>query len=198
MFLLVETIKIQNGCFVNVGLHQRRMNHARKVVLGTLKPYDLIGFLQHLQVPNVGLFKCRLIYSHEILDIQINPYEVRKIAALQLVYDDNVEYSFKMLDRLLLDELFQQKGISDEILVVKHGMITDAYYYNVVFQKDDLYYTPANPLLKGVQREVLLKNREISRKMIKDKDIYKYDFIHLINAMTPLHEIKISTSQIIK
>ena len=198
MSLLVETIKIQNGCFINADLHQRRMNHARKILLGAYKPYDLLGFLDHLQVPNGGLYKCRLIYSYEILDIQINPYEVRKIAALQLVYDDNVEYSFKMLDRLLLDELFQQKGIADEILVVKHSMITDTYYYNVVFQKDDLYYTPANPLLKGVQREVLLKNRQISRKMIKDKDIYKYDFIHLINAMTPLHVIKISTSQIIK
>jgi 4-amino-4-deoxychorismate lyase len=198
MSLLVETIKIHNGCFVNADVHQRRMNHARKVLYGAHEPFNLIGFLDDLQIPNEGLFKCRLIYDHKILDIHINPYEVRKIEVLKLVCHDNIAYPFKMLDRLLLDELFQQKGIADEILVVKHGMITDAYYYNVVFQKDNLYFTPANPLLKGVQREVLLKNREISTKEIKDKDIYKYDFIHLINAMTSLHEIKISTSQIIK
>ncbi|MBK8054959.1 MAG: aminotransferase class IV [Saprospiraceae bacterium] len=197
MSLLVETIKLDHGCFINADLHEHRLNLARKFLFGILKPLSLVGYLRSLDVPVDGHYKCRIIYAEDIVDYQISPSIIRTISTLRLVTNNDIVYSFKFLKRVDLDALFLEKGNADEILVCRNGLITDAYYYNVVFQKGDDYFTPSSPLLEGIQRQFLLNTQRISKKNIKAGDIYKYDYIHLINALTPLHAIKISVDHII-
>lgn len=198
MSLLVETIKLHDGCFINADLHEHRLNLARKLLFGKRKPLSLEAYLRSLDVPLEGVFKCRIIYAEDIIDHQITPYIIREISMIRLVTNDDIEYSFKFLERVDLDALFHEKGNADEILVCRKGLITDAYYYNVVFQKGHAYFTPSDPLLKGIQRQFLLNTKMITKKEIKAEDIYKYDYIHLINALTPLNAIKMSVDHIIK
>lgn len=196
MCLLVESIKYLDGRFYNVDLHQSRMNNSRKAIFGLSNPLSLDNYLKSMTCPPKGLFKCRLIYSRDIIGHELKGYELRKINSLKLLFDDQIDYVFKYLDRPALDLLFQSKGDNDEILIVKNGLVTDAYYYNVVFQKDNMYYTPSSPLLQGVQRQFLLDSKIILKKKIKVSEISKFGKVHLINAMTPLNKLTIPIENI--
>ena len=71
----------------------------------------------------------------------------------------------------------------DDIIIVKDGLITDASYANLIFWDGENWFTPNTPLLKGVQREKLLKDGLIQEKEIKPSDLASYQKVALINAM---------------
>ncbi|MBK8371293.1 MAG: hypothetical protein IPL20_08025 [Saprospiraceae bacterium] len=54
---------------------------------------------------------------------------------------DDIEYPYKWVERPELDEVFRQKGNADEIIIIRKGWVTDAYYYNLVFEKMVNFYT---------------------------------------------------------
>lgn len=197
MCQLVETIKFDHGQYINLDLHQKRLNQSRKALFGIRKPLNLYEYLDNKGFKGEGLFKCRVVYNEKILDCQFSKYQIRKIATIKLISADDIEYMHKFLDRTSLDNLYKQKSTADEIIIVKKHLITDAYYYNVVFQKDNCFYTPKNPLLKGTQRQYLLNTNQIIPIIIKDTDLRDFDYVHLINAMTPLHEIKLGIDRIL-
>jgi len=74
--------------------------------------------------------------------------------------------------------------------------VTDAYYYNLVFEKDGRYFTPMTPLLAGVQRARLLKSGKITPIEIAAAHICDYDSIHLINALTPMGRIVVELCEV--
>jgi 4-amino-4-deoxychorismate lyase len=77
-----------------------------------------------------------------------------------------------------------QRGGSDDILIIKNGMVTDTSYSNVIFRdKIGNWVTPSTCLLKGTRRLNLLKNRIITETDIRVSDLKYYNEIRLINAM---------------
>lgn len=197
MSLLVESIKIYDSRRYLLSWHEARVQKSIMSVFGSNKTLNLN---KHVVVPEQykkGLVKCRILYDQNIQSINFSPYSIRKIESLQLVYDDNIVYPYKWLERPALDHLYDGKKGADEIIIVKNNQITDAYYYNLVLQKGNVFESPKCPLLEGCQRAYLLSKNKIILKNILIEDLAAYDFIHLINAMTPLGAIRISTKNIL-
>ncbi|MCX7875310.1 MAG: aminotransferase class IV [Melioribacteraceae bacterium] len=185
MSQLFETIKLQNKKLFNIEFHNERMNNARKILFSC---NDFINLEDVIQIPagiSDNIFKCRVIYSEKINDIEFQPYYEKKINSLQAINVDWIDYSYKYLDRSNLQKLLC-KCIADDVLIIKNGYVTDTSYTNVVFYDGKKYFTPNTPLLKGTKREKLLREGIIQEREIKLSDIYKYQSLILINSMLDL------------
>jgi len=187
MCQLLETIKVSDGQFRNLPLHEARFNQAREQ-LWQAKPMRL---REHLQVPEryrKGRVKCRVLYSKTIEQVAFQPYEIRPVSSLQLVQHDSIDYALKYADRNLLQKLFERRGVCDDILIVKNGLLTDTYYANIVLDDGKGLYTPAQPLLRGTKRALLLQKGVILEKRLRPEDLASFQKVHLINAMLELGE----------
>jgi 4-amino-4-deoxychorismate lyase len=196
---LLETIRFENGRFANLELHQQRMNASRKVLFNFETAIDLKKELSSrssvientispgFQIANLkeleGLFKCRIIYSKQIEEIEFIPYQLPKIQFLKMVMDDEINYAHKYFNRNHLNKLFSQKGNSDDILIVKNGLITDTSFANILFFNGKQWLTPSGPLLKGTQRQLLLEREQITTAAIRPADLKYFQKARLINAM---------------
>ena len=199
MSLLVESIKIYNGRIYNIALHEARANQARAALWGITQKLDL---RKHIIIPDTfktGLVKCRVCYDTSIREITYAPYSMRQIKTLKIIEtDEDLNYSYKWADRPQLDRLYGLRDGCDEIIIVQHGLVTDGYYYNLVFEKEGRYFTPMKPILAGVQRARLLKSGKITPIEIAATQICDYESIHLINALTPMGRIVVERSGIYK
>jgi len=88
----------------------------------------------------------------------------------------------------VLKTLFDQRAEHSEILIIKNGLVTDCFYYNVAFYSD-AWYTPASPLLAGTMRASLLEEKKITPIDISLEDVPRYSKICLFNALNPFEEI---------
>lgn len=197
MFQLVESIKILNARVYNILAHNERASHAYKSLFGIEKFVNLRKLISVQPPYDEGLVKCRIVYNQQDFEVTYQHYTIKKINSVKIIHDNKVDYSFKLLNRAELDVLYAQRGIADDIIIIKDGLVTDAYYYNLVFEKNKQFYTPKSPLLHGTQRSKLLLNKTIAEKIIRVKDIVNYEKIHFINAMTPLTQLTIRPEQII-
>jgi len=80
------------------------------------------------------------------------------------------------------------RGVCDEILVVKNGMITDTSFSNIIFLKKGTWYTPEYPLLPGTRRADYLQKNQIFPQVIKPEDLGQYEEARLINSMRSLED----------
>ena len=97
--------------------------------------------------------------------------------------DDGLDYSHKYINRKRLEKLFSQKGNCDDILIVKNGLITDTSFANILFYNGIEWLSPANPLLKGTQRQFLLETEQIITAEIRPSDLKYFKKARLVNAM---------------
>lgn len=178
--MYIESIKIEGGVVYNLEYHQRRYE---SVVKSLGKKPSLLK--EHITPPKEsGTFRCRIVYDeNSIIKVEYFSYTQREINSLKLVESRDIEYSKKYADRSELDKLFLQKGECDDILIVVDGYVSDISIANIAFLKDDVWYTPKNPLLKGTSRERLLESNKIVAKEIRVEDIYSYERVALLNAM---------------
>ena len=188
MFQLIETICYEQGLFQRVSLHEDRMNRSRVQLFASSERLSLAQLLCVPEVLKDQRVKCRVTYAREIEKIEYEPYIPRKIRSLKLITDDSIEYAFKLKDRRSLNDLWNQRGDADEILIVKKGQITDTSFSNIVFLKDETWFTPKFPLLPGTRREDYLQKRLIFSRIIAPDDLYQYEEARLINAMHSLEE----------
>lgn len=182
---LLETIRFENGKFENLDFHQKRMNLSRKALFGCKISISLPEILKHhiKDKPAKGLFKCRLIYSNQIEKVELIPYSIPKINSLKMVFDDQISYAYKFLDRTSLDKLYDQKGKCDDVLIVKNGLISDTSYANIIFYNGTNWITPEKPLLNGTQRAALLEKEMINTADIRPLGLIHFEKARLINAM---------------
>ena len=181
MSLLFEAIRVQDGAFRLLALHEERMNASRKTLLGLDDSINLRG----LTVPQecrTGRFKCRVEYGDAIERITFEEYVVALPERFRLVEDDAIEYSHKFTDRSRLLALLESAA-PDGIIIVKHGFITDAYHANIAFHDGSRWVTPDTPLLAGRMREWLLRSEQISLASIRPRDLANYRSFKLINAI---------------
>lgn len=178
--------------------HTKRFNRTRQLQLGITSEIDLSILHELADPPATGLFKCRIVYSHDIQLIEFVPYHIRKIHSLRLVEDDTIDYFFKSTDREHLKQLFAQRSMDDDILIVKNGFLTDTYYSNVVLENEEGLFTPETYLLHGVRRMQLLATKQIQTATIRPEDLPRFQRIHLINAMMDLGDCVLNVADVYK
>lgn len=189
MCRLVETIRTEDGVLLNLDKHNQRLNNSIKDIFGAKNFFILEDEIEIPEFAKNGLFKCRVEYDSDIKLIEFIPYSVRLLKSLKLVEDNDIEYNYKFVDRQRIDELFLRKGVCDDILIVKNGLITDASYANVILKNiSGSWITPSKPLLNGIRRTFLLEQGFISEADISVAEIKNYTEIKIINAMIDISE----------
>jgi 4-amino-4-deoxychorismate lyase len=185
MCLLFESIKVVDGVPRHLELHAGRMQRSRRRLFGSIDAIDLWDVIRPVVHASSGVCKCRVEYDHEIHNVECLPYEQRPISSLLVVNDDRIMYDHKYLDRSAFEK-YPAVALTEEILVVRNGLVTDTRYSNVVLCAGHERVTPAGPLLRGVQREHLLSVGAIQARDVPAADIGKFDKVVLINAMMDL------------
>ncbi|WP_439556383.1 hypothetical protein [Dyadobacter sp.] len=181
--LCIETIRVENRQLKNLGYHEARLNKTRQELWGYTDQWNLAELLEIPGFVSDEKHKCRLAYSKEIDNIKWELHTLRTVKSIRRVYRDTVDYSYKYDKREELNTLFEQREESDEILIIKNGWVTDAYYYNVAFGDGKDWFTPTTYLLPGTQRAFLLDQGIIQEREISETDIFSYNTVKLFNAL---------------
>lgn len=197
MSLLLESIKLSDGEFYNLSYHEQRMNRSLRMLCGVHDFVDLEKFLLDIEYPLQGLYKCRIVYDENSRDVEFVPYVPKPIQTLRVVEHDRINYEFKYTDRKVINRLFDLRRECDDILVVKHGYITDSSYANIVFKRGKHWITPWSALLKGTQRQKLLEENQIEEEDISLEDLSTFESFKLINAMLEFNGPEIAISNIV-
>ena len=185
MSLLFETIKVVNKKLQHVSFHNERMNRSRLELFGCK---DELNLADQIEIPTDitnECYKCKVIYSDKIKDVEFRKYTRRNVAKLRVVKKDEIDYSYKYLDRTALNALVSEhcEDESEDILIIKGGRVTDTSYSNVALFDGKEWHTPKFPLLKGTKRAKLLYDKRIVEKDIMVYELENYEQILLINAM---------------
>ncbi|MDA3816346.1 MAG: aminotransferase class IV [Prolixibacteraceae bacterium] len=196
MSLIVESIRIENKQLQNIDLHNERFQKARKSMFNESA---FINIEEHVKIP-AGItntrYKCRVTYDGNSLLYTIKPYYQRTVKTLRIVHINHIDYSTKTDNREQLDKAFALRNGCDDVIIVKNRYLTDAWASNIILFNGNEWHTPSTPLLRGTQREYLIRSQQISVKNITEQDLWKYSKIKLINAMIDFNrapDIEIST-----
>ena len=190
MCLFIETIKLIKGVPQLREYHQERFDDTRRAHFDACKSISLtevISLPDHLASNRP--VKCRIVYGRDIESITYEKYLPKIVRTLRTVFDDDISYTYKSLDRTSLNNLLEQKEGCDEVLIIRNGLVTDTSYSNVVFKdRQGRWFTPDSYLLNGVMRRYLLDARAIGETRIAQEDIRKYQSVKLINAMLGIED----------
>lgn len=127
----------------------------------------------------------------KIRAIRLIPYQRRSISKLRLVQlPEDFDYSYKYADRSFFDRVKATLPDDEEPLFVREdGTITDTSFTNVLIETEEGYFTPAHPLLKGTQREYLLRCGLIAEHdHLTLTHLMHARSLLLINALLPLED----------
>ena len=175
----LETIKAVDGEIFHLSFHQKRLES----VLRSLGAREFPSLLQLLNPPKKGLYRCRVLYTSDSIEVSYHLYVQREIHTLKLIYDDSIVYDKKYTNRDKLNALFALKDGADDILIVKNRLVTDSSIANIAFYDGKKWVTPQTPLLEGVTRERLLQERRIFKQNIYVGDLPRFTKVALLNAM---------------
>ena len=184
MFPLFESICVENYQIKLSEFHQKRMDNSYLKLFNVKNKWSIKKIFESLKIESNQKYKLRINYSQSKYSISLKKYFKKKIRSLQCLELNDYSYDLKYTDRSVIDKNNKLKSLSDDILIIKNGFVTDSSYCNIVFFDGLSWVTPKFPLLKGVQRNFLLKNKKIFKKKIKVSDISKYKSFVLINSMT--------------
>ena len=193
---LLETIRVVDGCFVNLDAHLRRMVESCRELYGIERRFSL----DNTAVPpemRKGRVKCRIRYDGCAEKMEYVPYSPKQVRSLRLVECNGIDYHLKFADRSGLENLLSRKGGCDEILIIREGLITDTSYSNVVLTDGKRFVTPDSFLLNGCRRRQLLAQGVIQEEQITPDDLTKFTALHLINAMLDLGEVVVPINEIV-
>ena len=194
MCLFIETIHIEAGQSLRLDLHNERMNRTRQSCLGKRDELHLEEYLE--TAPHQVRTKCHVAYADQILEITYDPYRIRPVHSLQLVQDDQADYTYKYSDRSCLNRAFAQRGTADDVLIVRKGVLTDTTICNIALWDGVSWWTPDQPLLSGTHRAALLATVAIRERRIHDTDLSHYSRIRLFNAMIDFGEVELPVNAI--
>ena len=184
----IEVLKVKDGVFIDP------QPHIERIFRTTHHFFDepLVVKLTNDLIPDDmlnGLVKCRIVYGEAIHSIDFEKYAMRTIKSLRIIENDLIDYKYKYLNREVINNLMAKRNDCDDILIVKHSLITDTSYTNVVFEDfNEKLYTPTSTLLAGTKRKKLLDTGIIQEKKIRVNDIKQYKGLYLINAMIDIED----------
>jgi len=197
MSRFIETIRLLDGKFGNLIFHQLRMHRSIQEFYGADLSIDLKEVISSCPVPSYGLYKVKLVYDKRVQEVLVSPYSIKKVKKLKIVYDDSISYSHKFQVRDELNNLFEQRGNCDDIIIARNKFLTDASYANLVFGMSGKWFTPTTYLLNGTMRQQLLAEKIIHEKEITVHDLHRYEKVKLVNAMLQFDGPEIDVSQIV-
>ena len=203
----IETFMLRGGELIAGELHRERMLRTLREqgsetssaflqsLLSTSPWQEVEAYLagQQILILPATTYRLTLEYSLAGLSaIRLVPYCKRTIRALRpILLPDGFDYSYKYADRRFFERLKAELASDEEPLFVRpDGTITDTSYTNVLIETDAGYLTPTRPLLKGTQREGLLRAGLIAEAddLTLSTLRSKAKAILLINALLPLEE----------
>lgn len=191
---IFETIAILNGKPQNLEYHQARMNEVMKDYFHQTNPFTLENIIQVPEEYQSGLVRCRIDYNEKEYQTLFAAYQRREIKSYQCVYLDKIDYRFKYSNRADFEKIKTNK---DEAIIIQNNKVTDCRIGNLLFLKENIWYSPKDYLLKGTQLSRLLAENKVVLKEIWANEITQYEQIMMINAMNPFDETRaISTKQI--
>ena len=196
MCRLVESVKLKDGVFCRLKLHQKRVNKAFEAYFPDEEPISLFDNLYQAMIPQGGIYKCRIVYDANIQLIEILPYVRREIHSLKLVEIELESRAYKLEVRTELNAAFAQRGNCDDVLLIRDGLLTDASYSNIALYDGLNWFTPRVPLLYGVNRADLLEQGKLIEKDISVDELKNYQKITLFNAMIEFGELVLDIDKI--
>lgn len=179
---LFETMAVVDGKFRNIAFHQARVER-------TFQDYfkqNCTLFLNQMTIPKdytSGFYRCRIDYNEKEFELNFYTYTPPNIHYFQCVYTENLDYSFKYTDRKRLETLKNLQ--SDEVIIINNGFVSDCTIGNLLFLKNEKWYSPNHYLLKGTQLSSLLAEGTIELVDIRAEQLFDYEKIMLINALNP-------------
>ncbi|MEA3373201.1 MAG: aminotransferase class IV family protein [Campylobacterota bacterium] len=182
----LETIRAENGVISHLEYHQRRMEMTLRANNCHLH-YDLTTLLSP---PQQGLYRCRLLYDEGGTDISYIPYKTRTFTSLQAIEENSIDYRYKYADRHRLDALFAKRKESDDVLIIKNGLITDTTIANIALFDGEQWLTPAEPLLYGTTRQRLIDEGKLLERAIPIEALSHYSKVAVMNAMIGFIEVE--------
>lgn len=187
----VETIKIKEGEAQAIACHQERLERTLRHFFPSLCNATSMPSLEELVAPTADMdfYKARVVYGEQgVKAITYAAYAMREIKSLQVVENDAITYDYKSADRSSLNALVAQKGECDEIVIVKHGLLTDTSFTNLAIYDGNHWITPKRPLLLGTKRAALLDKGIIQEADITLNDLRNAVTVSLFNAMIEFGE----------
>ena len=201
----IETFMLRGGELIAGELHRERMLRTLREqgadtgstflqsLLSTSPWREVEAYLTGQQILPATTYRLTLEYSLAGLStIRLVPYCKRTIRTLRpLLLPDGFEYSYKYADRSFFDRMKAELADDEEPLFARpDSTITDTSYTNVLIETESGYLTPTHPLLKGTQREALLRTGLIAEAddLTLSTLRSKAKAILLINALLPLEE----------
>ncbi|MEA3314594.1 MAG: aminotransferase class IV [Campylobacterota bacterium] len=173
--LFFETIKCYEDEIFHLDYHKKRV--ARTIG----KNIDLN---EYIYPPSIEFLRCKVIYNiDDIVDIKYYPYKQKDIKSFKIVYDENIKYKYKAINRDIIDNLYSLKDKADDIIIFKNGYMTDTSIANIAIFLDSIWLTPKIPLLNGTTRDRLLEEGFIKESNITLEQLLKAEKIALMNAM---------------
>lgn len=190
----IETIRIENGQIYNLPYHNRRMNETRWNIFQAADELDLSDYIHPEAYQDRT--KCRVVYEQEIVEVEYAPYSIRQVSSLHIVEDNTLSYRYKSTDRDALNKLFTSRGVADDVLILRNGLLTDTSICNIALWNDERWFTPSCPLLQGTKRASLMDDGKLFPLEIKVDDLKFYSRIRLFNAMIEFGEIEFPVENI--
>lgn len=201
----IETFMLRGGELIAGELHRERMLRTLRgqgeetssaflqSLLSTSPWQEVEAYLAGQQILPATTYRLTLEYSLAGLSaIRLIPYCKRTIRTLRpILLPDGFDYSYKYADRSFFERVKAELTSDEEPLFIRpDGTITDTSYTNVLIETDAGYLTPTRPLLKGTQREGLLRAGLIAEAddLTLSTLRSKAKSILLINALLPLEE----------
>ena len=184
--MLLETIRCEEGDPLHLPYHQKRLDDSLQS-LCIHASYDLKALISP---PPSGVFRCRFLYDATHCFIEYIPYSPKKIASLKLIHANQLEYPLKYSDRSTLNELWEQRGKCDDVLIVKNGYLTDTTVANIALFIEGKWFTPKSPLLRGTTRARLIKEKILIPATLTPSDISKATRIAVLNALVGMIEVE--------
>lgn len=190
MFPLFETLAIEQGVVQNIAYHQARYERSLRTFYGesAVKMVDLLALITPPPEWCDQLVRCRIDYNATQTKVQYFQYARKTYRTFHPVVCDEIDYGLKYADRTLFNALFNQRGDCDEIIIIKNGCVTDCSIGNLIFRQGNQWVTPDTPLLKGTQREKLLREGKIQARRILAGELECFEEIRVINAMNGLSD----------
>ena len=201
----IETFMLRGGELIAGELHRERMLRTLREqgaetsstflqrLLGPSPWQEVEAYLAGQPILPATTYRLTLEYSLAGLSaIRLVPYCKRTIRTLRpLLLPDGFEYSYKYTNRSFFERVKAELASDEEPLFVRpDGTITDSSFTNVLIKTEAGYLTPTRPLLKGTQREGLLRAGLIAEAddLTLSTLRSKAKAILLINALLPLEE----------
>jgi 4-amino-4-deoxychorismate lyase len=188
MSLLFETIKVVHRSAQNLDLHNERVARSRRELL---KLHDELDLRTHITIPaelGEGVYRCRIAYDKTVDSVEFQPYRYPSITTVRLVQADHVRYHHKFSRREVFSALVRDAG-ADEVLMVVGGEITDFSIANIALFDGCQWVTPANPMLPGIKRRLLLGRDELRAEKLTPADLRRYSKAAPINALLDIGDV---------